>query len=530
MKKHIRIGFSLIFLTCISFSFITNHKWEDWFITFRASKNLALGNGLVFNVGEKLMTYTSPIGTLIPALIKFLFINQSDEVSIWIYRIICSITLGSISYFMYKILNKLNLPTWIYYILISFNCLNFLIIDNTINGMESAFMVFFIYYFIYVCIYLPPNILMHLTICIAGIMFTRPDGFIYLISLGIGFILFKPSEIFEITFKNIKLFGKSILFAILLFLPWLIFTWIYYGTPIPHTIIAKSKAMPLFDYFKATYHFIISFRGSPILFLPSYSTNFGGWESFIPISTVLSLITTLYWIFPNKNKLVRSLSFSAAIITIYLFVVSGFGPAPWYLPSLITPTLIVLVIILFDVQNWLSKRTSLKLVQFSLPSILLAYMLIIFVEGVKMIKFQQLVIEDKNRTEIGLWLNENKKPGDRVFLECLGYIGYYSNMKTYDFPGMSAPEVVKARKVLQTSNFAELINYLKPEWLVLRKGEALEIEKTKPQLLKKDYSLQQTFDVSPTVLNSSITYGKSYVLFDSYFEIYHLNKSQNLGL
>src|SRR5262245_35309826 len=37
---------------------------EDAYITFRYARNLALGNGLVYNPGEKVFGFTSPLWTL----------------------------------------------------------------------------------------------------------------------------------------------------------------------------------------------------------------------------------------------------------------------------------------------------------------------------------------------------------------------------------------------------------------------------------------------------------------------------------
>ena len=66
----------------------------------------------------------------------------------------------------------------------------------------------------------------------------------------------------------------------------------------------------------------------------------------------------------------------------------------------------------------------------------------------------------------------NAAPGDRVFLEPLGYIGYYSHLKAYDYPGLSSREVVTAIRDGATT-YPELISQLKPDWLILR---PLEIE------------------------------------------------------
>ena len=91
--------------------------------------------------------------------------------------------------------------------------------------------------------------------------------------------------------------------------------------------------------------------------------------------------------------------------------------------------------------------------------------------GAYQLKLQQNIIENGNRKEIGLWLKDHATPNDTVFLEPLGYIGFYSQLKMLDFPGLSSQEVLSARKKLQTDRYAKLINELRPNWLVLRPRE-----------------------------------------------------------
>ncbi len=63
------------------------------------------------------------------------------------------------------------------------------------------------------------------------------------------------------------------------------------------------------------------------------------------------------------------------------------------------------------------------------------------------LKWQQQLIERNNREAIGLWLKENSEsPKDTVFLEPLGCIGFYSNLKMLVFPGLSSPEMIAARR------------------------------------------------------------------------------------
>ena len=77
-----------------------------------------------------------------------------------------------------------------------------------------------------------------------------------------------------------------------------------------------------------------------------------------------------------------------------------------------------------------------------------------------------------------------KKEGDRIFLEPLGYIGYFSEGKMLDYPGLCSPEVVNVLKDKKL-NRATVIPELKPDWLVLRPWEVMEV--LNMPFFKRDY-------------------------------------------
>ena len=78
----------------LGFAAFTGHIWEDYFITFRASLHLATGQGLVFQPGERVHTFTSPLGTVLPALFA---LGGGDDVALralWLFRLVSAAALG----------------------------------------------------------------------------------------------------------------------------------------------------------------------------------------------------------------------------------------------------------------------------------------------------------------------------------------------------------------------------------------------------------------------------------------------------
>ena len=95
----------------LAFAAFTGHMWEDYFITFRASLNLATGNGLVFQPGERVHTFTSPIGTLLPALFA---LGGGEDVAIralWLLRIASALTLGGALWLALRAMQRDGLVT-----------------------------------------------------------------------------------------------------------------------------------------------------------------------------------------------------------------------------------------------------------------------------------------------------------------------------------------------------------------------------------------------------------------------------------
>jgi hypothetical protein len=154
------------------------------------------------------------------------------------------------------------------------------------------------------------------------------------------------------------------------------------------------------------------------------------------------------------------------------------------------------------------------------PRLILAFMFIfmlaVFILACEQMKRQQLLIEDGIREKIGLWLKDQIKAKDRIFLECLGYIGYFSQGRMLDYPGLASPEVVKLKKEKQR-DFITLIPELKPEWLVLRPYE-INLVRRSP-FIRNNYQGVLSVDEYETIQRLNIA-GKGYLLGDSCFQVF----------
>jgi hypothetical protein len=131
-------------------------------------------------------------------------------------------------------------------------------------------------------------------------------------------------------------------------------------------------------------------------------------------------------------------------------------------------------------------------------------------------RIQQQEIEFGVRMPIGLWLKDHVRPGETVYLESLGYIGYFSGAYMYDWPGLVSPEVVRLHneKGLEQNTMP---SELKPDWMVVRSGEAAWMSH---QPYFQDYERVATFDVWDRLAEYKYIPGRGYLQFDAAFEVY----------
>lgn len=536
LRKHPAwLTFWAAFAVAMLFALYTNHTWEDYYITYRSSRNFATGHGLVFNHGDRLHTYTSPLGVLLPALASLLTANSSDPAALWIFRVMSAAAFGGAAMLLARTAHR-QYGNWLVAgLLAAWLVTDAKSVDFTINGMETAFMLLFLAYALWSHVLSGPRQWLHLGAAWAGLMWTRPDSFIYIGLLAAGFWLFPSDKPGQTGRRNLFiLYLKAGLVTIALYLPWLLAAWWYYGTPIPHTITAKGGIGDhhtlvglLLTAVQLPYLAWAKSASLELTFLPSYYM-IGGWPyALVIISRLLATLCSLLWLVPQLRPWGRAASFAYFGAHLYLTFFPYF-PFPWYVPS---TTLLALVALGDLVATLRSTNYEPRKMQ-SLGRILAAVLLLANIwtiwQVARQVRAQQDIVEDGNRRKIGEWLRAHATRTDTVFMEPLGYIGFYSDLKTFDWPGMSSREMVDARKQVG-SEWGAIIRYLQPTWLVLRPFEVERVLQHNPGLLTDIYLPQQEFDRSIAVSHLEV-HGRPYLEHDSHFTVFRLRKAGLLTL
>jgi hypothetical protein len=232
------------------------------------------------------------------------------------------------------------------------------------------------------------------------------------------------------------------------------------------------------------------------------------------------------------------MSLCFAILCFYLAYMPV--PYPWYFPPAMmigalafTRAAIALANASEPVAAYLHMRRPQTFVRAAL--ILLGVAAILeFVPACVEERVQQMEIEQGNRAVVGTWLKDHGKPTDSVYLEPLGYIGYYSGMQMKDFPGLVSPEVVQIRRRLSSNGESfvstrySVILELKPDWVVLRPIEYGNLTKLGMlEAFQKDYMLVKEFSVEDRLRQYRFLPGRRSLEYDANYGVFRRKPSSS---
>jgi hypothetical protein len=214
---------------------------DDAYITYRYAYNLLVGNGFVYNPGERVLGTTTPLYTLLMAILGFLsggpqapFPNLALLINAFADGITCMLLyfLGRRLGFKYA-----GAGAAIVWSIAPFS------VTFAIGGLETSVYVLLLVAMVYAHI---EN--RHVLAAFLGAMafLARPDALILIGLLGLD-------RLWEIVKhkrqgKNIPTHYSILLEGLAFLLPslaWIVFASLYFGNPLPHSITAKSLAYNL---------------------------------------------------------------------------------------------------------------------------------------------------------------------------------------------------------------------------------------------------------------------------------------------
>ncbi len=458
---------------------------EDAYITMRYAENLAQGHGFVFNLGERVQGSTTPLGTMLVALG---IVAGFDAMAF-------SRTLGILAdgITAFVIARWLARPAydakWAGLGAALLWALDRAAHEVAVSGMETPLVTLAGVLGFWGVLERRPALL---AVSVATLLLLRID------TLPLVLILMCCALLRGVRFSPFN-------WALLCIPPlaWTIFAWVYFGSPIPNSLRAKLWAYPP--------SWNLSLSG----FHNQFGGSFGKFTVFSCLLGALLLFTQLVRTRPASSVSVSSASAPAFRQDERLVLLAAFGWMLLYYGALIAgrrpvfywyllpprPLYWILVIWPFHVAARplisslrIGPQWKTSMAVFSVAAVMIGGGHWQIKRIVPVLQVQQQFY-DAVIPPLSGFLQQNMRDNERVLLEPIGYIGYFSRRRILDLVGLISPEV-EASYGTRTP-LADMLTRLKPEWLCLRPNEVAWLKKQDPALPEKYYRLARTFRHGP---------------------------------
>ncbi len=204
---------------------------DDAFITFRYARNLVAGYGFVFNPGERVLGTTTPLYTLLLAGLAGPLRLQNYP---WLALLVNSLADGLTCLLLVRLAQALGGQRKTGLAVALLWALAPMSVTFAIGGMETSVFIFLLV--LTALLYVSQRTLLA-ALTAALVLLTRPDGALLVAPLAADAIV-RRWRARQAPAPEAGVFVASLA-------PWAIFAGLYFGSPIPHSIVAKTLAYRL---------------------------------------------------------------------------------------------------------------------------------------------------------------------------------------------------------------------------------------------------------------------------------------------
>ena len=480
----------------------THRTWDDALITVLHSENAAMGLGLTHvSPGEApLHGFTSPLSVLIPLLGDLVHVGYGLS-----FLKLISALFGALAVWIgARMCLQLRLPPALALTVAAYLAFDYHQILWGMAGMETQVVTV-----AYLCsiLCMQRGSQWQKGLSLGFVMLARPDAAIW-VAIACAVELWRAWK--RTSWRPLlPVFGG----LTLLYAPWLVFTTLYYGSPVPNTIVAKSLGYASFrvQMSGATFRrqlFVLDHRIFDVLgpLGPGYGGNGTG---FVPswdygaIAVVMVLLGLWGLVTAWRKRHTDALLVYGFVLAYFFYLTflanSIFG---WY-----TAPVAALAIIGSPygfsalVQLFASQASSERLTAYAGVAYMAAIVLIL-PAALRSDRAIQRYVETEGREQLAGYISRVAAPTDTVSAESLGYFGYYSHRTMYDYPGLCSPRVVRYLRTHpigrepQARHMLGMMQALHPTYLILRPVEYRDHDgQPLYPWLTQDYELVRTFKV-----------------------------------
>ena len=491
----------LALATRLTFWFYTGRVWEDALITVTAARNVWEGFGLTHHASEpRVQSFTSPLSVLIP------LVGEGFQQGILLLRLSSLVASVATICLAYRIGVLLRFHWAAQVLVLSYLACDQLQIFFGMGGMETQ--VVTAVAVAVLCFYLDRS-WWWLGIACGLATISRPEFVMFLLPpVGVALLFYHRRAILKVALPTLALA-----------LPWYGFATLYYGSPVPNTIVAKSWSYQI-GMFSASWAEMRAFTLRSWRDYAPFKEFWVAYHAPLPdpvLKAIVVLILLLFLgglvvaAFRQPGLLIAGLAVIGFVVYRNTTIMNSYYM--WYLPPFVA--------LLFIVAGYGLSELAVKAAR---PTAVLGILLALAYSvhlpfSMPLDKKVQETIETNVRAQTGYTLaGLMQNPDDTVVLEPLGFIGLAAFNKTvYDFPGLGSKVAVRAAKNLaRPPRVAGLMDALQPNYAVLRPNEFGDLIRRYPATAAR-YELAARIRTPPglTLRNA----GYSYRLIDNDFRI-----------
>ena len=389
-------------LTEASFGDITQ---DDAYISFRYAENLVAGNGLVYNVGERVEGYTNLLWTLlIAAAIK---VGIAAPVAGRWFGVAASLA----AIVLTAHLGRRYANEYMGLVAAAMLAANGDFLLEAAQGLETSLFVFLVTAAAWRASeeYVDPARKPWSAVLIILTFLTRPDGvLVFLAALPFYVATARANR------GRFALWVGAIAVAAVAYEGWRL---AYYGAVLPNTFYAK-----------------VAGRKGELLYGLKYTVGF--FMKFSPVFLLLPLVA-------KPRKVFRLWAVLFGVLLIYVIAVGGdMKPSVRFFQPIIPLALVAVAATVYDLVT--SLRGLRRWALAALAVALVATSLLQFFSG--FMYAAQYRYPHKLHVAAGKWLAENASPEASLATTAAGIIPYYSGLRTIDMLGLTDPYIARHGK------------------------------------------------------------------------------------
>jgi hypothetical protein len=431
---------------------------DDAYITFRYARNLATGEGFVYNAGERVLGTSTPLFTMLMALLGKVCRDAYPVLSV-IVNALCD---GATCFVLFAIGRCLGL-TWAG---LSAALLYAILPDSAawaVSGMETSFYVLLLMLAAYTLLKdkedgadkAADRVQTRVaTAILAGILLmTRPDSLVMVVVLlGVFVWCMRRPPV------------REMLIAAAVALPWTLFATFYYGSPVPNSVAAKGAIIGHPGALQASGEFAFFLAN---MFVPcSNRITRALVPGLIPaIQVTVLIVTATLFVVGVRHIILKNRAASVILVfpVVYTAVFCLVNPLmfPWYMVPVAPFVVLGVAAGLFAAAAKFAPRRNAAVFA---SAVVLLTLLTGFLSYRKLTTLSD--VKEQRLRELAELVREDSGGEGVIAAPEVGAVGYFSDMRMIDAAGLVSAEALP----FLTENLlpipTELMLEYRPDYLI----------------------------------------------------------------